>query len=70
MQNIFDKILNCQQLSEKTGLTVASIVKMKLVLIEKELAHQFGGTMVYHIDAVDFIKSRPEKRGRKRAAKK
>lgn len=64
--SVFDGLMSAQELADAVGLTKARISQLAPELEAAELAKRFGGHVVALRAAVDYIKARPERRGRPR----
>lgn len=66
---MFEKMISVNQTADRTGLSDRRIRQLAPALLNAGLAKRIGGTLIIHIDAVKWIQSLPETRGRKKGIK-
>lgn len=65
-KNMLEKLLSTEQAAEQSGLSPRRIQQLAPALINAGLAARIGKTIVIHADAIAWIKTLPETRGRKK----
>lgn len=65
---MFKDMLSTSQVADKTGLTSRRIQQLAPAIINAGLAKRIGNTVIIHRDAIKWIQSLPETRGRKKKA--
>jgi hypothetical protein len=63
---MFENMISVGQTAARTGLSDRRIQQLAPALLNAGLAKRIGKTLIVHISAVDWIKSLPETRGRKK----
>lgn len=63
---MFKDMLSSSQVAYKTGLTTRRIQQLAPAIINAGLAKRIGKAIVIHKDAIKWIQSLPETRGRKK----
>jgi len=61
----FDELISPKEVSSATGKKYRWIMKVMPDLIDAGMAVQIGGAYICHKSVIDYIKNRPETRGRK-----
>ena len=63
---MFESMISVGQTASRTGLSERRIQQLAPAMLNAGIAKRIGRTLIIHIDAVDWIKSLPETRGRKK----
>lgn len=64
--NIFENTLSTEQAAKQAGLSPRRIQQLSPKLINAGLAARIGKAIIIHADAISWIKTLPETRGRKK----